>query len=492
MANNPLFPIPGMTPPPIQPTSSTYSEYQPRQSKGHVPPSLSQLRQGPSGTAGNAGTAGPGRSNDHWIEAKTMYMDYLRDILVPIVYDTMQSVYMDAVNMTEGKRHEDIEKTFMDFLVETKVWSIPIIKGETQNILNLCQDFATILKSVFVSNVMVLSSAQLNRPDAPTGKVRLNIPQCEVFVQALYANVAARLFNHPNIFRTKGLTSDQIIDNRNLAHDEIRQAINSTVRSLIPFREVIESSMNFKGNNPVITARPQYQQRQRSTRPGPPALRAHGGWKDPKVPEGPGRISDRTIVGGQSSLQAQQLNTSSNETVPPRTQKTPDVPTAKKSALQRRSNILERKPQIEQKMAKEKLSARLRQNEFEQSTSKNKDKRPPSKISFRPPPQMARKIVKKRISPKAPRRSEFRERTGSGAIRDAVSKLNIDEDSYRNMTSSSSSSSSTSEPELSETYTYSFQSMSNEDEQNSSYGSSSSESEHSDEDGYDYESVSFD
>lgn len=124
---------------------------------------------------------------------------------------------------------------FMDYLVETKVWSINIINGETQNILKFCPWFASLLKSVFVSNVMVLSSAQLNRQNAPAGKVRLNIPQCQVFVQALYANVAARLFNRPNIFRTEGLTSDQIIGNRVIAYQEIEKAIDATVRCLIPF-----------------------------------------------------------------------------------------------------------------------------------------------------------------------------------------------------------------------------------------------------------------
>jgi hypothetical protein len=167
--------------------------------------------------------------------------------------------------------------------VETKVWSLPIIEGETTNIIKYCPWFNKLLKGVFVSNVMVLSSAQLNRQNAPAGKVRLHIPQCQAFVQALYANVAARLFNHPNIFRTVSLTSDQLIDKRNLANREIEIAIDATVRSLLPIPQVIESSMNFSGNNPVITARPP---------PPPPTPTARVGAETQRSGS---RVSSRTI-----------------------------------------------------------------------------------------------------------------------------------------------------------------------------------------------------
>lgn len=230
------------------------------------------------------------RTVDNWVEAKNIYMSYLHDVLVPIVYDTMYSVYRDAVNLTESQQPEDVERTFMDFLVETKVWSLPIIEGETANILKYCPWFNKLLKGVFVSNVMVLSSAQLNRQNAPAGKVRLHIPQCQVFVQALYANVAARLFNHPNIFRTVGLTSDQLIDRRNLAYREIENAIDATVRGLLPIPQVIESSMNFTGNNPVITARP------------PPPTPAHQ-----RVPTTAGRVSARATEKRENFVQKPRL-----------------------------------------------------------------------------------------------------------------------------------------------------------------------------------------
>jgi hypothetical protein len=148
-------------------------------------------------------------------------------------------------------------------------------------VLKFCPWFSKLLKGVFVSHVMVLSSAQLNRQNAPAGKVRLNIPTCPVFVQTLYTNVAARLLNHPNVFHTQGLTSNQIIDNRNTAHREIEEAIHATVRRLMPLPDVIESAMNFQGNNPVITAR-------HAVAPAP-------GARTPTAPGQQGRVSARNF-----------------------------------------------------------------------------------------------------------------------------------------------------------------------------------------------------
>ena len=169
--------------------------------------------------------------------------------------------------MSKTKTNEGIEKVFMDFLAETKVWSLPIIDGETAEIKRICPWFSELIKVTFVAHTMVLLSAQLNRQNAPSGRVPLNIPSCPVFVQALYTNVATAFFNHPNVFRTRGLTSDQMIDNRNMAYNEIRGAIDATVRSLIPFPQIIQASLNFVGNNPVITARPAPPAQQQQQRP---------------------------------------------------------------------------------------------------------------------------------------------------------------------------------------------------------------------------------
>ncbi len=204
----------------------------------------------------------PNKPAENWIEACHLYMDTLKDVLTPIIYNTIYSIHEDAVRLTE--KGALVERTFMDYLAEVKVWSITIINGESQEILQRCSWFSQLLRGVFVSNVMVLSSAQLNRPNAPASKLRLNIPPVPVFVQALYTQVAQRFFNQPHLFKTQGVPSDQMIENKNQAQREIHQAIEATVRGLLPLPQIIESAMNFRGNNPIISAK-QAPSRRRDT-----------------------------------------------------------------------------------------------------------------------------------------------------------------------------------------------------------------------------------
>jgi hypothetical protein len=77
-----------------------------------------QYNHSPPPSLDGLANKGPSRTVENWVEAKNIYNSYLHDILVPVVYDTMYSVYRDAENLTESKLPEDIERTFMDFLGE--------------------------------------------------------------------------------------------------------------------------------------------------------------------------------------------------------------------------------------------------------------------------------------------------------------------------------------------------------------------------------------
>lgn len=421
----------------------------------------------------------PSKPADNWIEARRIYMETLFDVLTNLVYETILSIHEDAVRLSEGKTPEQVERTFMDYLAEVKVWSISIINGETQNIVQYYPRFASLLKGVCVSNVMVLSSAQLNRQDAPPGKVRLNIPSCPVFVQALYTNVAARIFNVPNLFRTTGLTGDQLIENKRRAYAEIQAAIDATVRAQIPLPDIIESSMNFKGNNPVITAKPNNPSRRSQ-------MSFHHSPQQQQAPPSPvQRISSTQMAPSEkrmgSSVQAQQAVEAT------RSLKSVAKPSVVASAANpRASQIAGREPE-EKKSANVRVSQinnligavaskqqEKREKEKQESEQKPKKSIPPgrdsvrrddkvkkressasppdkerkSKISFaapRPPVHQKKSSTQQQPKKSPTRPSHFHKHTRSEAIEDMVDRLNLSrEDSLENSISSSSSTSSSS------------------------------------------------
>lgn len=386
------------------------------------------------------GNKTPVKPADNWIECKNIYTDRLRDVLVPIVYDTMYSIHNDAIQLANNNgNYAAVVKTFMDFLAETKVWSINIINGETQEILRICPWLAQLLKGVFVSHVMVLSSAQLNRPNAPVGKVRLNIPTCPVFVQNLYTHVATHFFNHPNLFQTTGLTSDQMIANKERAYQEIRSAIDETVRALIPFPQVIESSMNFRGNNPVITAK-----MSQSTHYSTPRQKSQPVQTIPPVPQKSNKpVADDTIKTGAATVN----NTGASEFVQSQpVHKTVAVAAATRiSFAQKSSPVPPKNPSPVRRRSKQRSQV---------ARSANTPEKSPQRQSNRPKTSPRRRSQEKERSKRyddyrtkkvssPPRASQFRLRTGSDAINNVLQQLKLDT-SNSSSTSSSSSSSSTS------------------------------------------------
>lgn len=343
-----------------------------------------------------------------WIEARHTYMNFMMDVLVPIVYETMYSIYQDAVELS--KDQGEVEDKFRDFLREVRVWPINVVEGETQNVVQRYAPFAKLIKAVCVSNVMVLSAAQLNRPNATASKLRLNIPSCSVFVQTVYTNVASRFFDRPNLFRS-GLTSDQTIANKEKAYEEIRNAIETSVRSLIPIPQVIESSMNFRGNNPIISTRAAPSAR--LSRP-PQTTRPLPGVPPPLQPEEKRKSTMKITLSPQKVMSNSTVRLSNptprkSELVPPtKAVKTPATDLAPLKGSERIPSEGKPAPRV----------------------SGIRDSQPTSRISFAAPDA-------KKFPP--PRPSHFQQRTASDAIKTVMDELDIKSDKRDTISSSSSS-----------------------------------------------------
>ena len=382
---------------------------------------------------------GNGKPAENWIEARRMYLSTLNNILTPIVYETMYNIHQDAVQFSEVKTNEAVERLFMDYLAEVRVWSINIINGETQAILSQCPWFPTLLKGVFVSSVMVLSSAQLNRANAPAAKVRLNIPTAPTFVQTMYSNVASRFFNNPNLFRSTGLTSDEMIANKNQSYKEIESAIDWTVRSLIPLQQVIESSMNFQGNNPIITAKPNNP----SMPPRP---------RNTVAPNGTNGMTNRVTAkpdmnGPETNAPVVHVPTDETRKQDTRKQDMTKQATKKPSSLldQQETRVSE-KVRSERNALTVEPTKTIGSKTHATSLVGKKETLRPSRISFAPPPPPSLYKTERRPSSRkkesgALRPSNFSKRTDSDAINKVVAQLKLDIPS-----SSSSSSSSSSTP----------------------------------------------
>lgn len=390
---------------------------------------------------------------ENWIVARDTYTKKLKSELIPLIYDTLLSIYGDARDLSLEKSVYDVEQKFLELLSEVKVWPINIVKGETHAIIEKCPWFAELLKGVFVSNVMVLSSAQLNLPNAPAAKLRIQIPQCPEFVQALYTNVAARFFDRPSVFRSEGLTSDQIYQNIKALKEDISNAIDETIVQLIPLRNIIQTSINFQGNHAVIATKP-------PQRPQPQAVRrSHRGYEDK-----------------QQNVQQERQNFQERKRLTP-----PVPPMVAAQVAEMDQAVLDKKPSVSRISFKPETKkednktrpstkvtpVKLEKTEQKIETDNNKG----SRISFRPSskPAVEKKVSEEKKPPFVEKKghsetkkhqkvesmsqrtdnvhirpSQFKQRTGSDAIKQVLGKLNMGSIESRSSNSSSSSSTSSS------------------------------------------------
>jgi hypothetical protein len=361
----------------------------------------------------------PNKPTENWIEACHLYMDTLKDVLTPIVYNTVYSIHEDAIRLTE--KGGVVERTFMDYLAEVKVWSITIINGESQEILTHCPWFSSLLRGVFVSNVMVLSSAQLNRPNAPASKLRLNIPPVPVFVQSLYTQAAGRFFNQPHLFKTQGVTSDVMIEHKNQAQREIHQAIESTVRGLLPLPQIIESAMNFRGNNPIISSKQAPSSRRRDT----------SSVAFPTMPPPQGKLtqsrdSSSSVPSEKQGQQLETLRSSASEFQKPRPSSRPSGVVSATSLV---SNAVASSEIVDKRRSSHKTATTLENPRVStmKATSVRTSGVTPSKLlensEFRQSSISFSKKPTRKSSPVKIRPSEFRERIKSEALDEVLDRL---------------------------------------------------------------------
>ena len=126
------------------------------------------------------------------VDAKTEYTKQLQTLLVPRIYEGIESIYDDAnYNNTYNVLH-----TFQKLLREIPKWNKDIIDGETNRILEVtqCDWLENLITAVFVSNTKILTAIKIKDHE---GKIDVSIPRVSHFIHRCYIEVARELYKNP-------------------------------------------------------------------------------------------------------------------------------------------------------------------------------------------------------------------------------------------------------------------------------------------------------
>ena len=169
------------------------------------------------------------------VEAKHEYTQQLCNVIRPVVYTSLLTMYDRAVNISENTN--DILYHFQKELIKTPTWNSNIIKEETDRILSSCSYFNELITAVFLSNVKILSSVKLGNNNK---KFQLIIPTNENFVHNVYVKVCKRVFDNPYLFSLKKYNNN-VTNNMTDTFDVIDDCVVHSVRDMLPIKHILES-----------------------------------------------------------------------------------------------------------------------------------------------------------------------------------------------------------------------------------------------------------
>ena len=129
------------------------------------------------------------------VDAKSEYTKQLQSLLVPRIYEGIESIYDDAsYNNSKNTLH-----TFQQLLREIPKWNKDIIDGETNRIIEVakCDWLENLITAVFVSNTKILTAIKIKDTD---GKIDVSIPRLSHFIHRCYIEVAREIYKNPHLF----------------------------------------------------------------------------------------------------------------------------------------------------------------------------------------------------------------------------------------------------------------------------------------------------
>jgi hypothetical protein len=174
------------------------------------------------------------------VEKKNEYTINLVNVLSPLVYEGLVSIYTEALNISNSA--DNILKVFQSFLRKIPKWSQEMINQETERILKnskSCDWLSNLVKATIKANMIILTfNPHLKLQNKIESSYYKNI-NLEDFIHKIYIECARELWNNPYLmyhqYSPIELKRNQR-DTINLVKDAIREAI----RRLLPLKELLE------------------------------------------------------------------------------------------------------------------------------------------------------------------------------------------------------------------------------------------------------------
>jgi hypothetical protein len=173
------------------------------------------------------------------VETKNEYTTHLNNIITPFIFEGLQSIYREAMQLAGTN---DILKRFQTFLKRVPKWNQTMIEEETNRIINSSHSYGWIndlIKATLKANLIVLMYN-------PTSKVQTKVNpgfyqdiKTTEFIHKIYIECARELYNNPYLLY-HNYPPIEIKRNQRDCMNIIKDCIKEAIRKLLPVKHILQ------------------------------------------------------------------------------------------------------------------------------------------------------------------------------------------------------------------------------------------------------------
>ena len=183
------------------------------------------------------------------VEIKNEYTKMLTNILTPLLYEGIKSLYDKAVVIdNENKKHKNVSvfKIFQTCLKDLPNLSSSSIHDETNRIKESCKCsewLDDLVKAVIKSNIILLTFNASGKQCTLVKNKMHETVNVEMFIHQCYIECARVFFNYPELFWHK-LPSTEIKQNQREAFKLVKESIEEAIRKMLPIKMILTEYLN--------------------------------------------------------------------------------------------------------------------------------------------------------------------------------------------------------------------------------------------------------
>jgi len=181
-----------------------------------------------------------------FVETKLEYTTQLVNVLTPLVYEGIQSIYSESLKASNEANN--VLKLFQTFLKRIPKWNDEMIKQETDRIMNNSKSYSwlhDLVKATVKANIIVLTyNPNCNLPNGYKVLTKIdpkfyqNI-RIEDFIHKIYIECARELWNNPYLMYHQYPPIELKRNQRDTIH-LVKDSIKEGIRKLLPVKEILE------------------------------------------------------------------------------------------------------------------------------------------------------------------------------------------------------------------------------------------------------------